>query len=201
MALSKDEYERAMSQAAGSPIILSDDDYRRLVKGQLLSEKAMSAAKTRGQNAGDDFVEDDGPPLLRPDTPAEMYRPVVKLKDAPAESSSIGKIQPASVERSDGGWPAMDVDSAGIGAAQLPKFATKPWSGPDYGSAQVPYEVGELGGLGLDAPDRIYAKAPKGQYEFEPSVVTANPPSSKIDLLARSAFGAPAAAMKPKKKG
>lgn len=200
MALSKGEYERAMSQAAGSPVILSDDDYQRLVKGQLLSEKAMSAAKTRGANAGDDFADDDGPPLLRPDQPAEMYRPVVRGPDAPV-SSSIGKIAPASVERSDGGWPSMDVDSAGVGQAMPPKFATKEWSGPDYGSAQLPYEVGELGGLGMNEPDRIYAKAPKGQYEFAPDTITAKPPSSKIDLLARSAFGAPAAAAKPKKKG
>lgn len=206
MALTKQAYEQALSQAAGQPVVLTDDDYQRLVKGQMLSEKAMMAAKTRGANAGDDFAdEDSGPPLLRPDQPAGMYRPVVKGAVAP-QSSSIGRISMGEEPRYMGDGPALDVDSAGIGGDKVPMYAKKP-IGIDYGSASVPYEVGELGGLGMMEPDRIYAKAPKpapatGGMVFEPDVVAAKPPapSSKIDFLARTAFG-PAPASKPKKKG
>ena len=189
MALSKQDYETALSQAAGQPVMLSDDDYKRLLKGQKLSVKAMADAKTRGANAGDGFADPDGPPLLKPDQPAEMYRPVVKGPDAPV-SSSIGRLSYGSEPTYAG--PDLSVDSSGVGFAQLPKYVQE-WKGADqseYGPEDFGFDIGQ--------GDKLYAKAPKGQYEFAPDVVTAKPPapSSKLDLLARSAFG-PA----PKKKG
>ena len=196
MALSKQDYEKALTDATGEPMSLSDQDYQRLLKGQKLSEAAMASAKTRAANAGDDFAEDDGPPLLAPTQPAEMYRPVVQGPNAPG-SSSVGKIAAPSYGDpvvADG--PALDVDSAGVGFGIVPKYATAPWQGPDYGSADLAYTASDFGLP--DAGDRLYAKAPKGQYEFAPDVVTAKPPSSKLDLLARTAFGPPAT---PKKKG
>lgn len=194
MPLSKQDYETALSQAAGAPVVLTDNDYQRLVKGQKLSEKAMADAKTRGANAGDGFADEDaGPPLLKPDQPAEMYRPVVKLKDAPPESSSIGRLPYGSEPTYAAEGPALDVDSSGVGFAQLPKYVME-WKGAD----QSEYGPDDFG-FGVGEGDKLYAKAPKGQYEFAPDTVTAKPPapSSKIDLLARSAFG-PAPAMKKK---
>ena len=91
-SLRKQDYERALSQATGEPVVLDDNDYQRLLKGQKLSESALNAAKVRGKNAGDDFAEPDGQPLLTPDKPAETYKPVVKGPNAPA-SSTVGKIQ------------------------------------------------------------------------------------------------------------
>jgi len=197
MALSKQDYEKALTDATGEPVVLADQDYQRLLKGQKLSESALNAAKTRGQNAGDDFADDDdGPPLLAPTQPAEMYRPVVQGPNAPG-SSSVGKIAaPTYGDPVTPDGPALDVDSAGVGFGTLPKYVQDPWKGPDYGSADLPYTASDFGLP--DAGDRIYGKAPKGQYEFEPDVVTAKPPSSKLDLLARTAFGPPAT---PKKKG
>lgn len=184
MALSKQDYETALSQAAGQPVVLSDNDYQRLLKGQKLSEKAMADAKTRGMNAGDGFAEPDGPPLLKPDQPAEMYRPVVKGPDAPV-SSSIGRL-PYGSEPTYAG-PDLGVDSSGVGYATVPKYVAE-WKGADqseYGPDDFGFDIGQ--------GDKLYAKAPKGQYDFAPEPPA---PSSKLDLLARSAFG-PA----PKKKG
>ena len=194
-SLSKQDYERALSQATGDAVILTDQDYQRLLKGQKLSESALNAAKTRGKNAGDDFAEPDGQPLLTPDKPAETYKPVVQGPNAPA-SSTVGKIQmPGMAPDVAADGPGLDVDSAGVGFGLLPKYATAPWKGPDYGSADLEYTASEFGIP--DAGDRLTAKAAKGRYELDPDVVTAKPPSSKLDLLARTAFGPPAA----KKKG
>jgi hypothetical protein len=199
MALSKAEYEQALSQATGDTILLSDADYQRLLKGSKLSETSMRDAKVRGANGGgktqayEDLSADAGQPLLAPTQPAEMYRPVVQ--GPVAGSSSIGRIGYDEAPRDMGNGPAMDVDSAGVGFGLLPKYATAPWKGPDYGSADLAYTASDFGLP--DAGDRLTAKAPAGQYEFAPDVVTAKPPapSSKLDLLARSAFGP------PKKKG
>jgi len=157
-SLSKQDYERALSQATGEPVVLDDKDYQRLLKGQKLSESALNAAKTRGKNAGDDFAEDDGQQLLTPDKPAETYKPVVKGPNAPA-SSSVGKIQmPGMAPPVVADGPALDVDSAGVGSATLPKYAQGPMKGPDYGSAELPYTGMEFGLP--DAGDKISAKAP-----------------------------------------
>jgi len=89
-------------------------------------------------------------------------------------SSAIGKIaqpEPVAVQ-ADG--PALDVDSAGIGARQVAAWAKTPVA-VDYGSAAVPYEVGELGGLGMTEPDKIVVKKPK-EMVMEPDVVTASVP-------------------------
>ena len=195
MALSKQDYEKALTDATGEPMALSDQDYQRLLKGQKLSEAAMKDAKVRAGNPGDDFAEPDLPPLLAPTQPAERYRPVVQGPNAPA-SSTVGKIQmPGMAPDVAADGPGLDVDSAGVGFGLLPKYATAPWKGPDYGSADLEYTASEFGIP--DAGDRLTAKAAKGRYELDPDVVTAKPPSSKLDLLARTAFGPPAA----KKKG
>lgn len=101
--------------------------------------------------------------------PKPVYVPM-----APA-SSTIGKIaQPEPVVVAAQG-PALGVDSYSIGTASVPKYATQWNGGIDYGSAQVPYEVGELGGLGMTEPDKIVVKKPK-EMVMEPDVVTASVP-------------------------
>jgi len=167
-SLSKQDYERALSQATGDAVILTDQDYQRLLKGQKLSESALNAAKTRGKNAGDDFAEPDGQPLLTPDKPAETYKPVVKGPNAPA-SSTVGKIQmPGMAPPVVADGPALGVDSAGIGSSTVPKYAQGPMKGPDYGSADLPYTGMEFGLP--DAGDKISAKAPLfAQPEARPS--------------------------------
>lgn len=115
-SLSKQEYEAAFSKAFGQPIVLSDQDYRALLKGQKLSEAAITAAKTRAMNAGDDFATPDVAP---------MYTPPVKGPSAPA-TSSIGKIAPATMGPPVvASGPALSVDSGAPGAAPAPSGEEK----------------------------------------------------------------------------
>lgn len=189
MPLSKQQYEQALAEATGGPVVLTDQDYQRLLKGQKLSEKALTAAKARGANDADHEVEPDTTGLLEPDKPAAIYAQqspgyVAKGPVAPA-SSSIGRI-PYGVQPSaePAGYPPLGVDSMSPGALTVPKWAQSAPS-PDYGSAALPYEVGPLGGLGLDKPDVITAKAPKpvpaeGGMVFAPDVVRASPTPQQV---------------------
>lgn len=52
-SLSKADYEQALSAATGTPVMLTDDDYQRLLKGQKLSAASLEAAKTRGMGVED----------------------------------------------------------------------------------------------------------------------------------------------------
>jgi len=111
------------------------------------------------------------PGAVRVYQPKPVYVPV-----APA-SSSIGKIQQPAPLTFVAAGPSLDVDSAGIGQATVPSYVNKPFTVGDYGSADMPYEVGELGGLGLAEPDKIVVKKPK-EMAFEPDVVTASVPGA-----------------------
>lgn len=111
------------------------------------------------------------PGAVRVIQPKPVYAPV-----APA-SAAIGKIQQPEPLTAQADGPALDVDSAGIGGDKIPAYV-KTWKGgPDYGSASTPYEVGELGGLGMTEPDRIVVKRPK-EIVMEPDVVTASVPGA-----------------------
>lgn len=104
--------------------------------------------------------------------PKPVYVPV-----APA-SSAIGKIayaQPVAAEANAG--PGLEVDSAGIGYAMVPKFVNK-WNGAD----QSEYTADDFGMYGVDEGDKITAKAPKGQYEFDAEKLSAKPPVQEPEV-------------------
>lgn len=123
------------------------------------------------------------PGAVRVIQPKPVYVPV-----APA-SGTIGKIayaQPVPVEAPAG--PGLEVDSAGIGQSTVPSYATKPFTVGDYGSADMPYGVGELGGLGMMEPDKIVVKKPK-EMVMEPDVVTASVPGAAKKYAAAGTKG------------
>lgn len=161
------------------------------------AQKAADAAKAKamGYDAVEDLGGDDRPDNA--ETKAadaakaagyKIIQPTPTYAIAAPASGSIGKIAPSSMGAPVAvSGPALDVDSAGIGAQKVPKYATE-WSGsPDYGSASTPYEVGELGGLGLTEPDKIVVSKPKGVYEFAPDTVTAKKPGSYYEVPAKYA--------------
>lgn len=122
--------------------------------------KAADAARAAGQMGL--------APAYKIIQPKPVYVPV-----APG-TATIGKIAQPEPLTAQADGPALDVDSAGIGGRQVAAWAKKPVA-VDYGSASVPYEVGELGGLGMTEPDRIVVKKPK-EMVMEPDVVTASAP-------------------------
>ena len=112
------------------------------------------------------------PGAVRIIQPKPVYVPV-----APVEPG-VGRLSYAqAVPAEPNAGPALDVDSAGIGKATVPSYVTKPWGIGDYGSADMPYGVGELGGLGMMEPDKIVVKKPK-EMVMEPDVLTASAPGA-----------------------
>lgn len=158
MPLSKQDYEEALSRAAGSRVMLTDTQYQKLVSGQKLSDKEFAAAKMAGASGGAQPsasapvelpVQYIGPtPSTPPSVTPAAYMPKDKGPEAPA-SSSIGKIAPAS-----------------MGDDVAPSF------GPPM-SASSPY-----------TPAVASAGAPKGAEPYSPE---AKAPSAQEMVWARDA--------------